>query len=101
MKTPLSDRAQAMARVIQGSASRMGELIDNVMDFARGRLGGGLTLERTPAVPIEALLRQVVGELQTSAPASGDRRRHFGCHGRSIAIAAEWDNWHQTCWAMP
>jgi sigma-B regulation protein RsbU (phosphoserine phosphatase) len=68
MKTPLNERAQAMARLIQGSANRMGGLIDDVMDFARGRLGGGLTLERMPDVAIEALLRQVVGELQTSDP---------------------------------
>jgi sigma-B regulation protein RsbU (phosphoserine phosphatase) len=68
MKTPLNERAQAMARLIQGSAARMGGLIEDVMDFARGRLGGGLTLERVPDASIEALLRQVVGELQTSAP---------------------------------
>jgi sigma-B regulation protein RsbU (phosphoserine phosphatase) len=68
MKTPLNDRAQAMARLIQGSANRMGGLIEDVMDFARGRLGGGLTLAREPDAPMEALLRQVVGELQASAP---------------------------------
>jgi sigma-B regulation protein RsbU (phosphoserine phosphatase) len=68
MKTPLNDRAQAMARLIQGSANRMGGLIEDVMDFARGRLGGGLALARAPDAPMETLLRQVVGELQTSAP---------------------------------
>jgi phosphoserine phosphatase RsbU/P len=68
MKTPLNDRAQAMARLILGSASRMGGLIEDVMDFARGRLGSGLTLTREPDAPVETLLRQVVGELQTSAP---------------------------------
>jgi sigma-B regulation protein RsbU (phosphoserine phosphatase) len=57
-----------MAQLIQGSAARMGGLIDDVMDFARGRLGGGLTLQRVLDAPIEPLLRQVVGELQTSAP---------------------------------
>jgi phosphoserine phosphatase RsbU/P len=68
MKTPLNDRAQAMARLIQGSAARMGGLIEDVMDFARGRLGSGLTLAREPDAPVETLLRQVVSELQTSAP---------------------------------
>jgi phosphoserine phosphatase RsbU/P len=68
MKTPLNERAQAMARLIQGSAARMGGLIEDVMDFARGRLGGGLALAREADEPVEALLRQVVGELQTSAP---------------------------------
>jgi sigma-B regulation protein RsbU (phosphoserine phosphatase) len=68
IKTPLNERAQAMVRLIQGSANRMGGLIEDVMDFARGRLGGGLTLAREPDAPVEALLRQVAGELQTSAP---------------------------------
>jgi sigma-B regulation protein RsbU (phosphoserine phosphatase) len=68
MKTPLNERAQAMTRLIQGSAARMGGLIEDVMDFARGRLGGGLALAREADAPVEALLRQVVGELQTSAP---------------------------------
>jgi sigma-B regulation protein RsbU (phosphoserine phosphatase) len=46
----------------------MASLIDNVMDFARGRLGGGLTLEWTPDASVDALLQQVVSELRTSAP---------------------------------
>jgi phosphoserine phosphatase RsbU/P len=38
-----------------------------VMDFARGRLGGGLTLDWTQDASVEALLHQVVSELQASA----------------------------------
>ena len=34
-------------------------LIDNVLDFARGRLGGGLALERDAAEPLEPVLEQV------------------------------------------
>jgi sigma-B regulation protein RsbU (phosphoserine phosphatase) len=49
---------------MQRSAMRMGGLIENVMDFARGRLGSGLTLERNADEPIEPVLRQVVSELQ-------------------------------------
>ena len=33
--------------MMQNSVMRMSKLIDNVLDFARGRLGGGLTLERS------------------------------------------------------
>jgi phosphoserine phosphatase RsbU/P len=62
------DRTRSIATLIQRSVARMAGLIDNVMDFARGRLGGGLALERTSDAPIEAMLRQVVDELQTSAP---------------------------------
>jgi sigma-B regulation protein RsbU (phosphoserine phosphatase) len=68
LRTPLDDRTRSITTLIQRSAARMAGLIDNVMDFARGRLGGGLALERIPDAPIEAMLRQVVDELQTSAP---------------------------------
>jgi len=54
--------------MVQGSVTRMAGLIDNVMDFARGRLGGGLTLDRDAAQPVEPMLRQVVAELQSNAP---------------------------------
>jgi sigma-B regulation protein RsbU (phosphoserine phosphatase) len=67
LRTSPNDRARSTAVLIQRSASRMASLIDNVMDFARGRLGGGLTLEWTPDAPVDALLHQVVSELRTSA----------------------------------
>jgi sigma-B regulation protein RsbU (phosphoserine phosphatase) len=67
VRTAASDRARSIATLIQTSASRMAGLIDNVMDFARGRLGGGLTLEWTADAPVDLLLHQVVNELQASA----------------------------------
>jgi sigma-B regulation protein RsbU (phosphoserine phosphatase) len=63
-RTPLNERATALVEMMQRSAMRMGGLIENVMDFARGRLGSGLTLERNADEPIEPVLRQVVSELQ-------------------------------------
>ena len=68
LKTPLNAKAMAIAEMVQSSTTRMAGLVDNVMDFARGRLGGGLTLDRNAAEPIEPVLRQVVAELQASAP---------------------------------
>jgi signal transduction histidine kinase len=68
LKTPLNDRAMAIVNTAQRSVARMVGLIDNVMDFAHGRLGGGLTLDRDAAEPVEPMLRHVVAELQTSAP---------------------------------
>jgi signal transduction histidine kinase len=67
LKTSLDEKAKAIVDLVRGSATRMAGLIDNVMDLARGRLGGGLTLERSAAEQLEPLLRQVVAELQTSA----------------------------------
>ena len=48
------------------SIARMSLLIDNVLDFARGRLGGGLTLNRTTAEPIDRTLEQVIAEIRSS-----------------------------------
>ena len=66
--TPLNDKAKIIVEMVQDSTARMAGLIDNVMDFARGRLGGGLSVERNVAEPIEPVLRQVVSELQVALP---------------------------------
>jgi len=42
MKTPLNEHAKNLLGLMQGSVQRMAGLIDNVLDFARGRLGGGI-----------------------------------------------------------
>jgi sigma-B regulation protein RsbU (phosphoserine phosphatase) len=67
-KTPLNDRAKKIVGMMESSAARMAALIDNVLDFARGRLSGGLALSRDRNVSLEPLLRQVIAELQTSWP---------------------------------
>ena len=46
----------------------MAGLIDNVLDFARGRLGGGIALDRDNAAPLEPVLHQVIDELRLSSP---------------------------------
>lgn len=67
-KTPLSDRAQIILEQMRGSARRMSGLIDNVMDLARGQLGGGLNVEREAEVNIDAVLAEVVGEFRAARP---------------------------------
>jgi sigma-B regulation protein RsbU (phosphoserine phosphatase) len=61
-------RASMLVGMMRRSAERMSHLIDDVMDFARGRLSGGFPLERSANAPVEAVLRQVVHELQVSTP---------------------------------
>jgi phosphoserine phosphatase RsbU/P len=68
LRTPLNDRAKSITALIKDSAHRMEGLIENVMDFAKGRLSGGLTLERDAEAPLEPVLRQTIAELNTSAP---------------------------------
>jgi sigma-B regulation protein RsbU (phosphoserine phosphatase) len=67
-RTALESKAIAVATMVQGSITRMRDLIDNILDFARGRLGGGLVLEMHEAVSIEGIIDQVVSELQSAAP---------------------------------
>jgi signal transduction histidine kinase len=55
-----------IVRLMQKSISRMSLLIGNILDFARGRLGGGLILQRTSGAPIEEVLNQVATESRSS-----------------------------------
>jgi signal transduction histidine kinase len=66
-KTPLNDKARALVAMMDKSVARMAAIIGNVLDFARGRLGAGLALTRSP-MPLENVLKQVVDELQTIHP---------------------------------
>lgn len=50
------------------SVTRMAGLIDNVMDVARARLGGGLTIDTGKRVQLAPALNQVVEELRSSNP---------------------------------
>jgi signal transduction histidine kinase len=67
-KAKSDDDADKIEAMMQSSVFRMAHLIDNVMDFARGRLGGGIPLSRSAGVALEPLLRQVLSELQSTHP---------------------------------
>ena len=64
----LSEKGSSVVDLMQNSVTRMAGLIDNVLDFARGRLGGGLELDRTTGLPLESALEQVVAELRAAWP---------------------------------
>jgi signal transduction histidine kinase len=53
---------------MQRSVDRMSSIVDDVVDFTRGRMGGGITLamQHTPAVDL--VLRQIVDELSGVHP---------------------------------
>lgn len=59
----LAEKRGMFLEMIEGSVQRMAGLIDNVMDFARGRLGAGIPLEFRQDVALTPLLEQVVAEL--------------------------------------
>ena len=66
----LSERGRKVATLMQQSAARMSALIDDVLDLARGRLGGGLPLERRRSEALGPVLDQVIAELRAT---HGDR----------------------------
>jgi sigma-B regulation protein RsbU (phosphoserine phosphatase) len=63
-----TEKAFQVVAMLQTTVMRMAELIDNVLDFARGRLGGGITLDRNARKPLEPVLHQVIDELRLSSP---------------------------------
>ncbi len=62
--------ARNICVMMQQSVARMAALIDNVVDFARGRLGGAFHVVKAPT-DLRPILQQVVGEMQATWP---DRR---------------------------
>jgi len=62
----LSERGQMVAGLVHKSVDRMAGLIEDVMDFARGRLGGGIAIERIDGEPLLPALEQVVAEMRAS-----------------------------------
>jgi len=66
-KTPLNEKAVDILGMMQSSVNRMSGIINNVVDLARGRLGGGVTLDRSSA-PLQPVLEQVVAEFRMSQP---------------------------------
>ncbi len=67
-KKPLTTEAESLVMMLERSATRMGGLIENVMDFARGRLGGGLSLIKTVDSSMETTLEQIIAEARTAWP---------------------------------
>lgn len=68
-----SEKTLRVLEMMETSVHRMADLIDDVMDFARGRLGSGIAVQRKVA-PLEPVLRQVAAELEIAHPG-----RVFAC----------------------
>jgi signal transduction histidine kinase len=66
--TPLNDRAKMVVGQMEASSHRMERLIADVLDFARGRLGGGVPLARQAEARVQEVIEQVVQELRTAWP---------------------------------
>lgn len=64
LRMPLDNTAMRIATTIKNSSYRVSGLIKNMLDFASGRLGGGIGLDRK-TIHLEKALRQVITELLT------------------------------------
>lgn len=65
----LRKRPERLAELVphmEGSIARMSVLIGDVLDLARGRLGGGLDVKAEPDVDLAPTLNQVVQELRNA-----------------------------------
>jgi two-component system, sensor histidine kinase and response regulator len=74
---------EAAARIVT-SGERMARMVEDVLDLARARLGGGIVVKREPA-DFKALLERVLREHQTAAPDRVIEARYEG------VLTGSWD----------
>jgi signal transduction histidine kinase len=67
-REPLTPKGERIVDLVQKSVGRMSALIDDVLDFARGRLGGGIPVMRKGGEPLAEQLELVVAELSAAHP---------------------------------
>lgn len=67
-RNSLDEKNLKLAKIIQDSTIRIRGLIDNMLDFASGRLGGGIVLNYDNDKDLEETLHQVITELRTVFP---------------------------------
>lgn len=68
LRRPLDDKAQQIVNHILTSGKRASQLVDDVLDFARGRLGHGIPLSLHDGEGLDATLEHVVSEVQRVHP---------------------------------
>jgi len=61
-------RSRTLLSAIRTSSVRMGVLIENILDFARGRLGSGIPVQRKLVDDLQQTLRQTLEEIQVAYP---------------------------------
>src|SRR5215218_4032134 len=86
---PLPEKAVPVVALIKRSAARMTGLIENILDFARARLGAGLVLNRAEETGLCAALEQVIAEARAGWPGREVRseielNRPVNCDGARI-----------------
>ncbi|MDB5364914.1 MAG: sensor histidine kinase [Rhodospirillales bacterium] len=67
-KAPLDAGSRTVLDLMKNSCRRMSVLVQDILDFARGRQGGGIPLAKRTTNDLDADLRQVMAELQIVHP---------------------------------
>ena len=67
-RSDLSDRDRMVVTQMGASIMRISRLIEDVLDFARGHLGGGLSMAMAGENELKPAIEQVISELQQSHP---------------------------------
>jgi len=80
LRIPGDERIKRLANILQNSSYRMKALIENILDFARGRLGEGIILNRSDDDSVEDELNHVITELAIVWP-DKTINTHFELHG--------------------
>jgi signal transduction histidine kinase len=63
-----NERVNKLAHLVQGSTYRIKQLIENILDFAKGEMGGGIDLNIVSGNSLEAALDQVISEILVVNP---------------------------------
>ncbi len=67
-RSELTDRERQVVAQMAASAKRIGRLIEDVLDFARGHLGDGLSMDLRGDDQLRPVIEQVIGEIQQAHP---------------------------------
>ncbi len=67
-RRPLGEPEVTLVERIGRSCGRISRLVDDTLDFARGRLGGGIPLDLQAVANLDQELLHVVAELQAAHP---------------------------------
>lgn len=68
LSNTLDVKSRTTIQRLQRSAHRIAALVDDLMDFTRGKMGGGIQLDLRHDNGLDGILEQVVAELQSSYP---------------------------------
>ncbi|RZN19625.1 ATP-binding protein [Bradyrhizobium sp. Leo121] len=88
-RTVQTEKERQVIAMMQTTVMRMAGLIDDVLDLARGRLGGGIGLNLDFGKPLEPVLMGVVDELRLASPgriiqAEFNIERPVNCDGQRL-----------------